>query len=70
MLKYTIPLKKNPEDGVYIVESFELSTKYPHPYPLILPLDQNGVSVRKIKLLERGIKRTFTISDDKIISLK
>ena len=69
MLKYTIPLKKNPEDGVYIVDSFKMSTKYLYPYPLILPLDQNGVSVRKIKLLERGIKRTFTISDDKIISL-
>lgn len=62
MLKYTIPLKKNPEDGVYIVDSFEMSTKYLYPYPLILPLDQNGVSVRKIKLLERESKERLRLA--------
>lgn len=68
-LTYTIPLKKNPEDGVYIIESFELKTEYERPSNPYLPLDQNGVAVRKIKLIERGIRRTFTITDDKVTNL-
>lgn len=68
-LTYTIPLKKNPEDGVYIIESFELKTEFERPFNPGLPLDHNDVAVRKIKLLERGIKRTFTITDDKVTNL-
>lgn len=68
-IKFTIPLRKNPEDGVYILESFEVRTEYERPFNPSLPLDQNKLTVKKIKLLERGIRRTFTISDDKIINL-
>ena len=68
-LKFQVPLKKNPEDGVYILESFETSTEYERPFNPSLPLDLNHISVKKIKLLERGIRRTFTITDDKIINL-
>lgn len=68
-LTYTIPLKKNPEDGVYILESFELKTEYERPFNPTLPLDHGEVAIRKIKLIERGIKRTFTITDDKVTNL-
>jgi hypothetical protein len=68
-LNFHLPLKKNPEEGEYIVESFELRTKHSktkprNPSP---PLDLDGLAVQKIKLLERGIKKTFTITDEKII---
>lgn len=68
-VKFSVELKKNPEEGEYILESFEIKTSYDRPLNPILPLDLNGISVIKIKLLERGIRRTFTISDDKIINL-
>jgi hypothetical protein len=68
-INFHLPLKKNPEEGEYIVESFELRTKHSstRPQGLYLPLDLDGLAVQKIKLLERGIKKTFTISDEKII---
>jgi hypothetical protein len=68
-LNFHLPLKKNPEEGEYIVESFELRTKHSKTKPRNphLPLDLDGLAVQKIKLLERGIKKTFTISDEKII---
>jgi hypothetical protein len=68
-LKFTIPLKKNPEEGEYILESFEIQTLYDSPTKPFLPLDQNNIADKKIKLLERGIRKTFTISEDRIIRL-
>lgn len=69
LLKYMIPLKKNPEDGVYIIESFSTETKFPQPRHLRLPLDLGDATEKRIKLIERGIRRTFTIGDDKVIEL-
>lgn len=68
-LKFHIPLKKNPEEGEYILESLEIKTEYEMLQNPYLPLDLNKLAIRKIKLLERGIRKTFTISDDKIINL-
>lgn len=65
-IRYLVPLKKNPEDGEYLVEGFELKTKYPYHGRPSLPLDQGGLGVAKIKLLERGIRKTFTVRDQKI----
>jgi hypothetical protein len=66
-LTFKVPLKKNPEDGVYMIESFQVKTQYPRHRKL--PLDQNRLSEKKIKLIERGIKRSFTITDDKFTEL-
>jgi hypothetical protein len=68
-VSFTIPLKKNPEEGEYILESFEIQTLYDRPSRPFLPLDQNNIADKKIKLLERGIRKTFTISEDRIIRL-
>jgi Putative zinc-binding metallo-peptidase len=66
-LRFIVPLKKNPEDGIYMIESFRIKTEYPRHKNL--PLDQNRLSEKTIKLIERGIKRTFTIKDDRFTEL-
>ena len=68
-LKFNIPLKKNPEEGEYLIEGFELKTMFEKSVTPRLPLDHNEASVQKIKLIERGIRKTFTITDDKIMNL-
>jgi hypothetical protein len=68
-VKFLVALKKNPEDGEYMLEGFELKTDYDRPRNPYLPLDHNGLSVNKIKLIERGIRKSFTITDDKITQL-
>jgi hypothetical protein len=67
-LVFNMELKKNPENGEYLVEGFELKTKYEKERPRnpTLPLDLNELSTQKIKLLERGIRKSFTIKDDRI----
>ena len=67
-LVFNMELKKNPENGEYLVEGFELKTKYENEQPRNprLPLDLNELSTQKIKLLERGIRKSFTIKDEKI----
>ena len=62
-IRFKVPLKKNPEDGEYMIQSFEIKTQYARR--LNLPLDQNNLAVKKIKLIERGIKRSFTITNEK-----
>ena len=68
-VKFLVALKKNPEDGEYMIEGFELKTDYERPRNPYLPLDHNGLSVNKIKLIERGIRKSFTITNDKITQL-
>jgi hypothetical protein len=67
-LVFNMELKKNPENGEYLVEGFELKAKYEKERPRnpTLPLDLNELSTQKIKLLERGIRKSFTIKDDRI----
>jgi hypothetical protein len=69
LVKFLVALKKNPEDGEYMLEGFELKTDYDRPRNPYLPLDHNDLSVNKIKLIERGIRKSFTITDDKITQL-
>lgn len=66
---FQVPLLKNPESGEYLVEGFKLETNYERPRNPYLPLDQNGLSLVKIKLIERGIKKTFTVTSEKKILL-
>lgn len=66
-IRFKVPLKKNPEDGEYMIESFEIKTDYARYYKL--PLDQNRLSIKKIKLIERGIRRSFTITNEKFTNL-
>jgi hypothetical protein len=63
-IRFKVPLQKNPEDGEYMLESFEVKTQYARRPNL--PLDQNNLAVKKIKLIERGIKRSFTITNEKL----
>lgn len=69
ILHFRVPLKMNPEDGVYILESLKVETIYRtgagYRY---LPFDNNNISYKNIKLLERGIRKTITIHDGKMVN--
>jgi hypothetical protein len=69
LVKLLVALKKNPEDGEYMLEGFELTTDYDRPRNPYLPLDYNCLSVNKIKLIERGIRKSFTMTVDKMTQL-
>jgi len=68
---YTLPfhLKKNYEKGEYIIESIDVYELFPseNPAGAAHPGDsfsyRNSSNETKIKLLERGIKRSINIED-------
>lgn len=63
-IKVIIPLKKFPESGEYILESIKIKTKPKRVRVKGLKLDHANGFTKRYKLLERGIRKTFKITND------
>jgi hypothetical protein len=68
-LVFNFPLYANQEKGTYLIESFEVTTKFERPKNIPLLMDHGKPAVVKIKLIERGIHKSFTIKEDRTIQL-
>lgn len=66
---FNFPLYINQEQGEYIIDSFDIKTKFKRPDSISLLMDQATAANIKIKLSERGIRKTFRIKDDRSVVL-
>lgn len=63
--KFKIPLKKYPEKGYYILESVKTQTKFERPrLPRDISIDTGGGFIHRKKVIERGIRRKFKITEE------
>ena len=53
--------------ALFHAPAFFEETTFERPSKPYLPIDQNGISSVKIKLLERGIKKSFMVTSEKVI---
>lgn len=62
----TIPLKKFPNNGVYILESIRVTSKHKISYSekKKYQLDSGSAFISRTKLIERGIRKTIKIKKD------
>ena len=68
-LEVPLELLPHPEKGVYLFESFKVETKVKYDRSFPNNLDQTDF-IRRIKLLERGIRKEFTILPDESLQLR
>ncbi|MBY0555390.1 hypothetical protein K2P97_12730 [bacterium] len=66
---FNFPLFINQEQGEYIIESFEVKTEFKRPQSIAILMDLGHAANIKIKLKERGIRKTFRIKDDRSVVL-
>ena len=64
VIRVIIPLKKFPVSGDYIFESIKVETKIKNKYSKKEPMDLGKGLIKRYKLIERGIRKTFSVSDD------
>jgi hypothetical protein len=69
VIKIVVPLKKFPVSGEYIFESIKVETKLRPRYNALEPIDLGKGLIKRYKLIERGIRKTFSISDDNKLRL-